>query len=259
MRPRGRRRTAVTTTARRSGAGRAAAFFDLDRTVIAGSSFLALAPPLVDAGLLSRRTLVRAALHQLRFRALGASEIRVARAAARGAAVIAGIPADKLRQVGRRAVATHLAPLVYPAARQLIAAHHAAKEPVFLVSSAPEEIVAAMAELLGADGWAASRAEIVEGRYTGRLLRLCQGHDKVRAMEKLAERHGIDLRLSTAYGDSSSDAPMLAAAGTGVCVNPDRLLRGMARLRGWEVRRFRLHPRELGHPARLSAPSVTVA
>lgn len=239
--------------------GRAAGFLDVDRTVIRGSSSLAMVAPLARAGLLRRRTMVRAALHQLRFAAVGGGEARLARAAARGALVLAGQEAARLREVGRGAVPTRLAPRVFPAARELVVRHHRAGEPVFLVSSAPEEIVAAVAGLLGADGYAASRAEVVDGRYTGRLLRFCQGHEKVRAINELAARHRLDLRRSTAYGDSISDAPMLAAVGTGVCVNPDRRLRGLARLRGWEVRRFRLRPRELGHPERLAAASVTLA
>lgn len=238
-----------SAAAGRPARGRAAAFMDVDRTLLRGSSFLALAAPMARAGVISRRSLVRAAAHQVGFAALGAGEARLARAAQRGASVVAGVEVDRLRAVGRRAVQTHLAPLVYPAARRLIGEHHAAGEAVYLVSSAPEDIVGALAQLVGADGFVASRPEVVDGRLTGRLLRLVQGREKVRALHELAELHGLDLRRCTAYGDSGGDAGMLAAVGRGVCVNPDSRLRGLAALRGWEILHFAQRaraPRALG-------------
>lgn len=256
LRPERARRPSAS--ALRPPRGRAAAFMDMDRTILRGSAFLALAGPMARAGVISRRTMLRAAAHQVRFAALGAGEAQLARAAQRGAAVVAGADAERLRSVGRAAVRSHLAPLVFPGARRVIADHHAVGEPVFLVSSAPEEVVEAVAQLVGADGYVASRAEVIDGRLTGRLLRLVQGREKVRALDELAQRHGLDLRRCSAYGDSGGDAGMLAAVGRGVCVNPDARLRGLARLRGWEIVQFRLRPRELGHPERWAADAVTV-
>ncbi|HET9050818.1 MAG TPA: HAD-IB family hydrolase, partial [Candidatus Dormibacteraeota bacterium] len=242
-----------TAGASRPPQGDAAAFMDVDRTVVRGSSVLALAGPLARAGILSKRLLVRAAISQIRFAARGADEAGLLRVAQKGGAALAGARVADLRSAGGDAVRTHIAPLVYPGARQLIADHHARGEKVFLVSSAPEEIVQEIVRLVGADGCVATRAEVVDGVFTGRLLRLVQGREKVRAIHELADRHRLDLRRCVAYGDSVSDAPMLAAVGRGVCVNPDSRLAGMARLRGWEVRRFRTEVRELGHPERLAA------
>jgi phosphatidylinositol alpha 1,6-mannosyltransferase len=217
-----------------------AAFFDVDRTVISGSCFLALARPAWRAGLISLRSLLRAALHQLWFSARGTSDRRLGRSARHAAAVIAGVEVAEVRRVARRALSTHVLPRVHPAARNAIEEHRRSGDLVFLVSAAPEELVGELATLLHADGFAGTRAEAAKGRYTGRLLRVCHGEGKVRAVEELARSHGIDLACSTAYSDSVSDLGMLRLVGRPVCVNPDSRLRAEARHRRWEVRRFDL-------------------
>jgi phosphatidylinositol alpha 1,6-mannosyltransferase len=219
---------------------RAAAFFDVDRTVVRGSCFLALARPARRAGLISARSLARAALHQVWFSARGYSDRRLARSARRAAAVLAGIEVADVRRVGRRALATHVVPRVHPAARRAIEAHRRAGDLVFLVSAAPEELVGELAALLEVDGFAGTRAEAARGRYTGSLLRVCHGEGKAQAVQELARSHGIDLGRSAAYSDSASDIGMLRLVGRPVCVNPDARLRAEARRQRWEVRRFRL-------------------
>lgn len=228
---------------RRRAAGqarRAAAFFDVDRTLLRGSCFLALARPMWRAGVVSRRVMLRAAAHQLWFSARGASARRLVSGAAAGARAIAGADAEALRRVGRRSLPVHVLPRVHPGARRAIEAHRRAGDLVFLVSSAPQEIVSELAATLGADGYAATSAEVRDGRYTGRLLSFCHGAEKAAAMLRLARRHGVDLGRSVAYADSGSDLPMLEAVGRAVCVNPDRRLRAEARRRGWECARFDL-------------------
>lgn len=220
-------------------ARRPGAFFDVDRTLLRGSSFLALAGPMRRAGLLSRRRLVAAALHQLRFTLRGASRQQLEEAARAGAQAVAGIDTTLLEEVTEQALQRDLLPRIYPGAWDAIAAHTAAAEPVFLVSSAPVELVERIAVAIGAADVAATESEIVDGRYTGRLHTYCYGPEKYHAVHRLAERHGIDLQRSSAYADSFADAPMLGAVGHPVCVNPDRELRALARRRGWEVRRFR--------------------
>ena len=182
--------------------------------------------------------MLRAAWHQLWFSARGATARRLVSGAHAGARAIAGADADALRRVGRRSIPGHVLPRLLPGARRAIAAHRRAGDLVFLVSSAPQEIVSELAATLGADGFAASSAEVREGRYTGRLLHFCHGEAKAEAVLRLARGHGVDLRRSVAYADSASDVPMLARVGRAVCVNPDRRLRAQARRRGWECTRF---------------------
>jgi HAD superfamily hydrolase (TIGR01490 family) len=217
---------------------RAGAFFDVDRTLLRGSSFLALARPMRRAGLLSRRRLLSAAWHQLTFTLRGASKQQLEDAARAGAEAVRGIDAARLDAVVSDALETVLLPRVFAGAWDALQAHQRAEEPVFLVSSAPLELVEQLGDAVGATDVAATEAEVVDGRYTGSLLGYCYGPAKYTAVQTLAARHGIDLQRSTAYADSFADAPMLGAVGHPVCVNPDRELRALAQRRGWEVRRF---------------------
>jgi HAD superfamily hydrolase (TIGR01490 family) len=218
--------------------GRPAAFFDVDRTLLRGSSFLALAGPLRRAGLISRRRLLTAALHQLSFTLRGASHRQLEDAGRAGAEAVRGVDAERMRSVALDALQPVLLPRIFPAAWDALAAHQRAEEPIFLVSSAPIEIVEPLARAVGATDVAATHAEVVDGRYTGRLLDFCYGPAKYHAVQALAERHSVDLEHSTAYADSFSDAPMLGAVGHPVAVNPDKELRALAARRGWEVRSF---------------------
>jgi HAD superfamily hydrolase (TIGR01490 family) len=225
--------------ARAGQRGRPAAFFDVDRTLLRGSSFLALAGALRRDGLLSRRRMATAALHQLNFTLRGASNQQLQDAGRAGAEAVRGVEAQRLRRVTTDAIDSVLLPRMFAQALDAIDAHHRAEEPVFLVSSAPAEIVEPLAEAVGAAGVAATHAEVRDGRYTGRLLEFCYGPAKYHALRALAKRHGIDLKRSTAYADSFSDAPMLGAVGHPVAVNPDSELRALALRRGWEIRQFR--------------------
>ncbi len=130
-------------------------------------------------------------------------------------------------------------PLVYREALDLAAAHSGRGEPVFIATAALEEIAETIARELGLDGAIASRAEVREGAYTGRLERRLDGVAKAEAVEELSRANEIDLSESTAYSDSHSDLPFLEAVGHPVAVNPDRELRRVAAERGWPVRRFR--------------------
>ena len=216
-----------------------AAFFDLDKTVIAKASMVAFSGTLHRAGLLSRRMLLRAAWGQLIYAQFGASPAKLAKLRdsvlrlTRGwdQAVISQLVADTLVEV--------VEPIVYDEALDLIRHHRDAGRKVFIVSVSPEEIVAPLARYLGVDEAIATRAELdAHGRYTGGTERYCYGPEKAVAMAEVAERDGIDLAASYAYSDSATDRPMLDAVGHPVVVNPDRELLRTARERGWEVRRF---------------------
>ena len=220
-------------------AGREAAFFDLDKTVIAKASIAAFARDFQRAGLLRRRSLVRAAWTHLVYLRVGASAKRLARMRSSVLSVTTGWEQAHVRRIVTEALSAVIEPIVYTEARELIGAHLAAGRVVFIVSAAPAEIVEPLARHLGVHEAIASQAAVdPAGRYTGTMERYAYGPMKAALMRQIAERDGIDLDRSYAYTDSVTDLPMLEAVGHPVAVNPDRPLRRIARLRGWEVRRF---------------------
>lgn len=216
-----------------------AAFFDLDKTVIAKASIAAFGRPFRRGGLINRRTVVRAVAGQLVYRQLGADEHRMAKTRETMLALTRGWEAERVRAIVRDTLLQTVEPLIYAEALELMETHRAAADRVYLVSAAPEEIVEPMAELLGVDGAICSRAEVdANGCYTGRMAFYADGSHKAEAMEELAARGGIDLEHSFAYSDSINDLPMLEAVGHPVVVNADRALTRLARVRGWETRQF---------------------
>ena len=221
--------------------GRAAAFFDVDRTLLRGSSLLHVARPMRSAGLLPTRAMLHSVVMQMRFSMHGFDEAQI-RDAVRGVgAIVEGIDADRLHEFARLNVPLHVLPRVYAQARARMAWHRARGEKVFLVSSSPREFIDVLGALLGVDAVAATDAELRDGRYTGRILRFCHGAAKAESVVELASSHGVDLARSWAYGDSFvSDLAMLEAVAHPVCVNPDRPLAAVAQRRGWPVERYRL-------------------
>jgi len=218
----------------------AAAFFDLDRTLVSRSSALALARPFRERGLITRRQLARAAVWQVLFTLLGDSEGATLRAAERGLRVLAGSTPDDMRQLVADALETALRPLVYAEPLQLLRMHRERGEAVFIVSATLQEIVDTIAVDLGFDGGVGSVCELdSDGRYTGRALRILHGPEKAAELRTLAAAKGFDLGVCTAYSDSHTDLPFLEAVGHPVAVNPDRRLRRVAVRRGWPVLEFR--------------------
>lgn len=216
-----------------------AAFFDLDKTVIAKASMVAFSGPLHRAGLVSRRMLLRAAWGQLLYAQFGASPAKLAKLRDSVLELTRGWDQVEITEIVHEALVEVVEPIVYEEALDLIRAHQRDGHKVFIVSASPEEIVAPLAQYLGADEAIATRSELDEaGRYTGRTERYCYGPEKVAALSEVAERDGIDLSASHAYSDSATDLPMLEAVGHPVVVNPDRELLRIARAQGWEVRRF---------------------
>lgn len=216
----------------------AAAFFDLDRTVIRRSSVLALAGSFRRRGLISRLDLVKSAFWQLLFVARGASAERVRSASEDGMKVLAGFRVDDMRALVGDAMEPVLRPLVYDEPLHLVRRHRERGEKVFIVSATLQEIVEQIAEDLGFDGAIGSTCEIVDGVYTGRSLRAAHGEGKARAVRELAAVEGLELAACTAYSDSYSDVPFLEVVGHPVAANPDRKLRRIARDRGWPVLNF---------------------
>jgi HAD superfamily hydrolase (TIGR01490 family) len=218
----------------------AAAFFDLDRTLLRRSSALALAGSFRERGLISRWQMLRAAGWQLLFVARGASHEAVQRAAEDGLRILAGYTPDELRDLVAEALEPVLRPLVYAEPLRLVEQHHARGERVYIVSATLQEIVDAIAADLGFDGALGTICEVEDGHYTGRAVRSLHADAKADCLREVAQDEGLDLAACTAYSDSHTDLPFLEAVGHPVAVNPDRALRRIAVERGWPVLEFKL-------------------
>jgi HAD superfamily hydrolase (TIGR01490 family) len=216
----------------------AAAFFDLDRTLISRSSSLALAGTFRRRGLIGRRQLAKAAVAQLVFARFGAGHARVGQTADSAMSILRGLPVELMREIASEAWEPVLKPLVYREALELASGHADRGERVYVASAALQEVVEEVSSRLGFDGAIASRAEVHDGVFTGRLERRLYGQAKADALADLARTESLDLPSSTAYSDSYSDVPFLEAVGHPVAVNPDRDLRRLAKGRGWPVERF---------------------
>jgi HAD superfamily hydrolase (TIGR01490 family) len=215
-----------------------AAFFDLDRTLISRSSSLALAGTFRKRGLIGRRQLAQAAIAQLVFVRFGAGHGRVGQTADSAMSVLRGLRVELMREIASDAWEPVLKPLVYREALDRASAHAERGEQVFIASAALQEVVEEVSNRLGFAGAIASRAEVHDGLYTGRLERRLYGQAKADAIVDAARADSIDLASSTAYSDSHSDVPFLEAAGSPVAVNPDRELRRLAEERGWPIEHF---------------------
>jgi HAD superfamily hydrolase (TIGR01490 family) len=246
----------------------AAAFFDLDRTLLRRSSALALAGSFREHGVIGRGQLAKAAAWQLLFAARGASAKTVRKAAEDGLIVLKGFPVEDLRTMVADAMQPILKPLVYQEPLNLVERHRECGEPVYIVSATLQEIVEVLAEELGFDGAIGSTCEIVDGIYTGRSLRGAHGDGKAAAVRELAAEQGFALDACTAYSDSHTDLPFLETVGHPVAVNPDRELRRIAEDRGWPILAFnelayptvpRLRPALLGIPLVLGAGAAVWA
>jgi HAD superfamily hydrolase (TIGR01490 family) len=216
-----------------------AAFFDLDKTVIAKASIAAFGRPFYRGGLINRRLVARAVVSQLIYLHLGASEQKLARVRESMLTLTKGWDQAQIQEIVREALEETVEPIIYAEALDLIEAHRAAGYKVYLVSASPEDIVLPLATHLGVDGAIASRAAVDdEGRYAGEMEFYAYGPFMAEAMRELAEAEGFDLAESSAYSDSYTDLPMLEAVGHPVAVNPDRVLAKVAREREWEVMQF---------------------
>jgi HAD superfamily hydrolase (TIGR01490 family) len=217
----------------------AAAFFDLDKTIIAKSSTLAFARPLTRAGLLSRRSLLKAGLGQLYYSMFGADHTQLERVREELGELTRGWSKSEIEQVVAETMEEVVSPLVYAEALAIIDEHQRAGRRVVVISSSPVEVVAPLGTYLGVEEVIGTRPEVDgEGRYTGRLEFYAYGPGKAEAIRELAEREGISLADSYAYSDSATDLPMLEAVGHPVAVNPDKDLEAIARERDWAVMDF---------------------
>jgi HAD superfamily hydrolase (TIGR01490 family) len=220
----------------------AAAFFDLDKTIIAKSSTLAYGPSFYRNGLISRGDAVRGAVAQLLFARHGASHDRMEQIRERVSQRCRGWPADRVQQIVARHLDELIVPYVYDEARALLDAHRAAGEDVIIVSTSGVELVGPIGTLLGAALVIGTQMEIADGRYTGQMDFYAYGPAKADRVRELAGERGYRLADCSAYSDSITDLPMLEAVGHPHAVNPDRALRRLALLRGWPVLAFSALP-----------------
>jgi HAD superfamily hydrolase (TIGR01490 family) len=232
---------------------RAAAFFDLDKTLMAGSSGMQFARVATRRGIVSRRRLAGWAVEHLRYRLRGTTDERTAEVLRVARELIAGVPATTIDRMGPDVMAAIL-PRVFPQMLDEVHTHQDAGRATFIVSAAGNGVVESLARVLGMEGGIGTRYEVdAEGNFTGRLDGpFVYGPGKVEAMQAFAAEHEIDLQVSYAYSDSISDLPMLRAVGNPVAVNPDPPLAEIAREEGWQTLRFE----RLGR--RLVAVAVTL-
>ncbi|NEW48271.1 HAD-IB family hydrolase [Nocardia cyriacigeorgica] len=235
-------------------AGRVAAFFDLDKTVVAKSSTYVFSKPFFARGLLNRRAVLESSYAHFMFLLSGADHDQMERMRAHLTSMCAGWDVEQVKSVVAETLHELVDPLVYAEAADLIADHKIRGHDVVIVSASGEEIVAPIAEALGANHTAATRMVVEDGKYTGEVEFYCYGEGKVAAIEKLSATEGYDLSRCYAYSDSITDLPMLGTVGHPTAVNPDRTLRREAVARSWPVLTFS-NPVSLW--SRFQAPSST--
>jgi HAD superfamily hydrolase (TIGR01490 family) len=232
----------------------AAAFFDVDNTMMMGASIFHFARGMAARKFFTTGDLARFALDQLRFRVLGSeSKEGIKRSRETGLSFIAGHSVEEMRAHGEEIYDELMADKIWAGTRQLAQMHMDAGQRVWLVTATPVDLAAIIARRLGLTGALGTVLDSEDGVYTGKLMGdLLHGRAKAHAVRALAAREGLDLRRCAAYSDSVNDVPMLSVVGTAVAINPDGELRDEARKRGWEIRDFRTGRKA----AKIGVPSV---
>ncbi len=236
-----------------------AAFFDLDKTVIAKSSVLAFGRHFYNEGLLSRATIAKGLYAQVVYMLVGADEAKMERMRESMLALTRGWSREHVASIVRETFEQTVTPLIYAEILELFDEHRREGRKIFIVSSSPEEIVLPIAEHLDIDEAIATRAKLdADGLYTGELEFYAYGPYKATAMREVADREDIDLEGSYAYSDSVTDVPMLEAVGHPRVVNPDQELEAVARERDWPILEFS-HPVRLRDRMPVPPPGPTAA
>jgi len=217
---------------------RAAAFFDLDRTIIGGSSVFTFGWVAYRRGLVPTTQLLKDAGSALTFKFSGASDDKTDSVKTRILEAIRDVPVSMFTDLADE-VTPKLFNNVRREARGLVDLHTDAGRDTYIVSASPVEIVSQFADVMEMTGGIGTVSEIVDGVYTGKLAApFCYGEGKAEAIRKVAEEQGYDLSRSYAYTDSASDLPMLELVGHPVAVNPDHALEAIAYHRGWPIVEF---------------------
>ncbi|OEX91937.1 HAD family phosphatase [Corynebacterium sp. Marseille-P4321] len=235
----------------------AAAFFDVDNTLIQGSSLIVLAEGLFRKRFITLKELLPALRKQLRFRLSGSENADdIAEGREQALEIVKGKNVEDLKEACREIVDKHMLDKSYEATVELASMHLAAGQQVWLVSATPVQIGQALAERLGFTGALGTVAEEKDGKFTGRLVGdILHGPGKQHAVAALAALQKLDLEQCTAYSDSINDLPMLEMVGSPVAINPDRALRRHAEEQGWAVRDYRSMRRAV---KRAAAPAALI-
>lgn len=221
------------------GARRTAAFFDLDKTIIATSSAFAYGREFMHNGLISHAEAVQMSLAKASYVMVGQSSEQMDATRDHLAALVSGWEVEEVLRIADEALHHVVTPAIYSEARELIRFHRSAGHDIVIVSASASQLVRPIAEELGIDDIVATELEIVDGHFTGEILTYLKGPAKSEAMMKLAAERGYDMESSYAYSDSATDIPMLEAVGNPVAVNPDRAMKKAALEKGWEIRTFK--------------------
>jgi HAD superfamily hydrolase (TIGR01490 family) len=233
---------------------RAAAFFDLDKTVIAKSSTLAFGKPFYKGGLVNRRAVMKSSFAQFVYLLQGADEDSMDKMRDYLKALCAGWPVQQVHDIVAETLHDLIDPMVYDEAVALMDEHRTAGRDVVIVSSSGEEVVGPIGEMLGVDRVVATKMVVEDGKYTGDIAFYAYGSGKAIAMRELAQEQSYDLASSYAYSDSFTDLPMLEVVGHPTAVNPDKPLRKAATENGWPIREFRRPVRMRSRLPKLPAP-----
>jgi HAD superfamily hydrolase (TIGR01490 family) len=212
-----------------------AAFFDLDKTIIAKSSTLAFSREFQAGGLISRGAVLRSAYAQFVYLVGGADHDQMEKMRQFMSQLCSGWDVETVKEIVGDTLHNIVDPLVYDEAVSLIEEHHLAGRDVIIVSTSGSEVVEPIGTMLGADKVIATRMEVRDGKYTGEIGFYAYAENKATAIRDLAQRRGYDLDHSYAYSDSVTDVAMLEAVGHPHAVNPDKDLRRVARERGWPI------------------------
>lgn len=243
---------------------RQAAFFDLDKTIIARSSTLAFGRQFFAEGLINRRAVLKATYAQLVYMSGGADPDQIERMRKHITAMCTGWDVRQVKDIVGETLHEVVDPLVYDEATELIAEHKAEGRDIVIVSSSGAEMVEPIGAMLGADHVIATRMVVADGRYTGDVAFYAYGPHKATAISDLARKHGYDLASCYAYSDSMTDLPMLEVVGHPTAVNPDKALRQVALSHGWPILEFatgvslRERLEQLSHPSRPAVAGTAV-
>ncbi len=219
----------------------AAAFFDVDNTMIRGASIYFFGKGMAGRGLITTSDLLRFGWQQVQFRVRGKENLEaVAEARDKALGLVAGKSVVDIVAYGEEIYDELMERRIWSGTRALAQQHLDAGQRVWLVTATPVELARIIAQRLGLTGALGTVSEVEDGLYTGRLVgEPLHGPAKAEAVRALAEREGLDLSRCTAYSDSHNDVPMLSSVGHAVAINPDTALREEARRQGWVIRDFR--------------------
>lgn len=230
-----------------SGAAKIAVFFDLDKTLIARNSAYAFNKYFFEHGYITPLTMAKLGIGHLNYLKRGHDANQMEATRKRLSSFLVGYRPEDLRKVAEVNLDTAIAPYVYAEARDLISRHRNSGHDLYIVSASARELVEPIASILGVDNIIATKLEVKDGKFTGEVDFFCRGDNKSGEIQRIADRHGYDLKQCFAYSDSATDVPMLSTVGFPIVVNPDPDLRAIAQQRGWPIQDF-IDPEPILHP-----------